>query len=271
LCSKQLIVEQGTMTENTGSPKLTRREILRAFLAMPASVILAACAAQEISNATPTSLPPTAAPPLPTPTNAAAADTPIPAEPALTDTSPAAATDTAAPTPTEGVQALPPTPACGDDDDEPTLAQTEGPYYTPNTPERTSLLEPGMAGTKMVVTGYVLSTGCQPVAQALVDFWHCDDAGVYDNEGYRLRGHQFADDQGRYYLETIGPGVYPGRTRHIHVRVQAPNQPVLTTQMYFPDEPGNTSDGIFQPELLMDVQDVSDGKSAAFNFVLAIA
>jgi protocatechuate 3,4-dioxygenase beta subunit len=168
-------------------------------------------------------------------------------------------------------QTLPPTPACGDDDDDPTPAQTEGPYYTPNTPGRTSFLEPDLPGTKLIVTGFVLSTGCQPVAQALVDFWHCDDAGVYDNVGYRLRGHQFTDDQGRYYLETILPGVYPGRTRHIHVKVQAPNQPILTTQMYFPNEPGNDTDGIFSPELLMDVQDVADGKAAAFNFVLEVA
>jgi protocatechuate 3,4-dioxygenase beta subunit len=167
-------------------------------------------------------------------------------------------------------QVLTPTPACGDDDDEPTPAQTEGPYYTPNTPERTSFLEPGMPGTKLIVTGYVLSTDCQPLAQALLDFWHCDDAGVYDNAGYRLRGHQFTDDQGRYYLETILPGVYPGRTRHIHVKVQAPNQPVLTTQMYFPGEPSNNTDAIFRPDLVMDVQDAADGKAASFNFVLAI-
>jgi protocatechuate 3,4-dioxygenase beta subunit len=166
------------------------------------------------------------------------------------------------------VAQLPPTPACGDDDDDPTPAQTEGPYYTPDTPERASLLEPGMIGTHLLVTGYVLTTNCQPVARALLDFWHCDDAGVYDNVGYRLRGHQFTDDAGRYSLETIVPGVYPGRTRHIHVKVQAPNQPVLTTQLYFPDEPENASDGIFNPVLVMDVQDAQDGKLAAFNFVL---
>ncbi len=160
--------------------------------------------------------------------------------------------------------ALAPTPACGDDDDDLTPAQTEGPFYTPNTPQRTSLLEPGITGTPLVVTGTVLATNCQPIAGALLDFWHCDDSGVYDNVGFRLRGHQFADDQGRYTLETIVPGLYPGRTRHIHVKVQAPNQPVLTTQLYFPNEPDNANDGIFNPALVMDVQ----GGQAAFNFVL---
>ena len=88
--------------------------------------------------------------------------------------------------------------------------------------------------------------------------------------GFRLRGHQFADEQGRYRLETVVPGLYPGRTRHFHVRVQAPNQPILTTQLYFPDEPGNRSDFIFRPELVMAVRDEAGAKAGAFNFVLAV-
>lgn len=166
--------------------------------------------------------------------------------------------------------ALAPTPACADDDDlEATVQQTEGPFYTPDTPQRTSLLEPGMAGTRLRVSGYVYDTACQPVPGALLDFWHCDNAGVYDNLGYRLRGHQFADDEGRFTLETIVPGLYTGRTRHIHVKAQAPNQPVLTTQLYFPDEPANAMDGIFDPALVMDMEDDADGMLAFFTFVLS--
>ncbi len=125
-----------------------------------------------------------------------------------------------------------------------------------------------MPGTKLVLTGYVYTTDCRPVEKALFDAWQANDAGEYDNEGYTLRGHQFTDKDGRYELTTIVPGLYPGRTRHIHVKVQAPNQPVLTTQLYFPGEPRNARDGIFRPELVMDVQDVADGKTGAFNFVL---
>jgi protocatechuate 3,4-dioxygenase beta subunit len=162
------------------------------------------------------------------------------------------------------------TPECGDDDDlTATLPQTAGPFYTPNTPERRSLLEPGMPGTRLVVSGYVYSTGCQPISGALLDFWQADDAGVYDNEGYRLRGHQFADEDGRFELETIVPGLYPGRTRHIHVIAQAPNQPILITQLYFPEEPANASDAIFNPALVMDVQEAEDGEAASFNFALS--
>jgi protocatechuate 3,4-dioxygenase beta subunit len=168
-----------------------------------------------------------------------------------------------------GGTTLAPTPSCADADD-PTPSQTEGPYFTPNSPLRASLLEPGMAGTRLVVTGRVLSTNCQPVANALLDFWQCDDTGRYDNRGYRLRGHQFTNAEGLYQLETILPGLYPGRTRHIHVKVQAPNRPVLTTQLYFPNEPGNQRDGIFDPRLVMRVVDGNGGKAGAFDFVLAL-
>jgi protocatechuate 3,4-dioxygenase beta subunit len=167
-------------------------------------------------------------------------------------------------------QPLRPTPACADDAD-PTPRQTAGPFFKPESPRRASLLEPGITGTKIVVTGVVLSTDCKPVARALVDFWHADDKGNYDNAGYKLRGHQFSDDHGRYRLESIVPGLYPGRARHFHVKVQAPNRPVLTTQLYFPGEPGNQRDSIFNPVLVMKVQDVAEGKAATFDFVLDLA
>jgi protocatechuate 3,4-dioxygenase beta subunit len=128
-----------------------------------------------------------------------------------------------------------------------------------------------MAGARIIVAGSVLSTDCRPIPGALVDVWQADDRGEYDNAGFRLRGHQFADEQGRYRLETIVPGAYSGRTRHIHVRVQAPNQPVLTTQLYFPGEPGNQRDGIFRPELVMAMRDGENPKTASFDFVLATA
>lgn len=125
-----------------------------------------------------------------------------------------------------------------------------------------------MAGTKLLLTGQVLMTNCQPVARALVDFWQADDAGTYDNAGHRLRGHQFTDAQGKYTLETLVPGLYPGRTRHIHVNVQAPNRPVLTTQLYFPDEARNRADGIFNAALVIGVRDTAGGQAGSFNFVL---
>lgn len=161
---------------------------------------------------------------------------------------------------------LPLTPACADDD-EPTLEQTEGPFFTPNSPERTTLREADMAGTPITLAGFVLASSCRPVAGALVELWHANDAGEYDNVGYRLRGHQFTGADGRYSFETIVPGLYPGRTRHFHLKFQAPDQPVLTTQFYFPGEPGNERDRIFDPALLLQI----DGEVARFDTVLDLA
>jgi protocatechuate 3,4-dioxygenase beta subunit len=158
----------------------------------------------------------------------------------------------ALPRPASGQDTLAPTPAC-DDGDEPTPRQTEGPFYTPRSPERSVLREAGMTGTPIALDGIVLTRSCRPVRGALVDLWHADDSGRYDNEGYRLRGHQFTDTDGRYRFETIVPGLYAGRTRHFHLKFQAAGERVLTTQFYFPGEPDNERDGLFRPELLLNI------------------
>ena len=165
-----------------------------------------------------------------------------------------------------------PTPECGDDD-EPTPPQTEGPFFKPRSPERRSLLEPGMPGTRIELTGRVLGRGCRPVAGALIEFWHADAKGDYDLDGFRCRGHQFTDAEGRYRLTSVVPGLYPGRTRHFHVRVQAPAAgelpgPILTTQLYFPGEARNRRDGIFRQELLMAVESSRAPWRAGFHFLL---
>jgi protocatechuate 3,4-dioxygenase beta subunit len=164
---------------------------------------------------------------------------------------------------------LAPTPACADTDDI-TPPQTAGPFYKPRSPERKSLLEPGIQGSKIVLEGIVRSTKCKPIAGALVDFWQADGNGVYDNTGFKLRGHQFTDGAGRYRLETVVPGVYPGRARHFHVRVQSPNRPALTTQLYFPSEPENQRDFIFNPKLVIVLGGSASAKAASFNFVLDV-
>jgi protocatechuate 3,4-dioxygenase beta subunit len=166
-----------------------------------------------------------------------------------------------------GGTALAATPACLDDDETP--EQTEGPFWTPSSPRRRSLLEAGVSGRTLVLGGRVLRTTCRPVRRALLDFWQCDDDGVYDNEGYRLRGHQLTDAQGRWQLTTIVPAIYTGRTRHIHVKVRRPGAPVLTTQLYFPGERANRSDRIFVPELLIrSLRKTRAGWTGRFDFVL---
>ena len=73
---------------------------------------------------------------------------------------------------------LDPTPFC-DDGDDPTIAQTEGPYFKPNSPLRSSL--PDGAGTRLTVSGYVFGRACRPVSGVLLDFWQADNNGAYDN------------------------------------------------------------------------------------------
>jgi protocatechuate 3,4-dioxygenase beta subunit len=164
-------------------------------------------------------------------------------------------------------QEIAPTPECRDND-PPTLPETEGPFFKPRSPERADLTAPPGRGRLTELSGYVLTRGCRPVSRALLELWHADDAGEYDNRGFRYRGHIFTDAQGRYRFRTIMPGLYPGRTRHYHLKVQAPTRPVLTTQLYFPNEPLNLRDGSFHPELLMRMADAGEGLAARFDFVL---
>jgi len=164
---------------------------------------------------------------------------------------------------------LPATPQCRDDDDA-TPAQTEGPYFTPNSPERTNLVEVGMTGERISLVGFVLDRRCRPVAGALLDLWHADAEGQYDNQRYRLRGHQFSDAGGRFLFETIVPGLYPGRTRHFHIKAQAPGGDILTTQLYFPGEPQNGRDRIFDEALLLDITQDAATKVGRYDFVLDV-
>jgi protocatechuate 3,4-dioxygenase beta subunit len=153
-----------------------------------------------------------------------------------------------------------------------TVSVTEGPYFKTGSPETTSLVTDTTQGTMLTITGQVLAADGTPVANALLDFWQADSSGQYDNSGYTLRGHQYTDANGNYTLTTVVPGLYPGRTRHIHVKVQAPNGPVLTTQLFFPAEPQNSRDSIFDPSLVLSTQSNTDGtQSATFNFVVQTA
>ena len=147
-----------------------------------------------------------------------------------------------------------------------TPRQTEGPFFTPNSPLRASLVESGSKVPRFLVSGRVLSPDCKPVANALVDLWHADEEGEYDTRGHRYRGHQFTDADGRYRFETIVPALYPGRARHYHVKVQPKGGRLLTTQLYFPGDPGNSRDGLYRPELELKTSRSGEG---AFDFVVA--
>ena len=221
-------------------------------------VLLTACA----PGTTPTSVP----------TNTAIPTTVSNIAPSLTSAAPAS-TDTNAVSPTEAnntTEAMDPSLACSGDKTSASVtpALTEGPYYKAGSPEQADLYQDGMPGTKLVITGYVFDSNCQPIANAWLDFWQADGNGKYDNSGYTLRGHQFTDVNGRFQLTTVVPGLYPGRTEHIHVKVQAPNGQIITSQLFFPGVSQNDSDGIYNPSLLLSIQETSDGLQGGYNFVV---
>ena len=150
-----------------------------------------------------------------------------------------------------------------------TRARTAGPFYTPETPRRDSLREPDTAGEPLVFEGLLLGHDCRPLAGAVIDIWHADEHGRYDNRGFRYRGHQFADAAGAFRIETIRPGHYTGRTPHIHVRVQGEGTPLLTTQVFFPDmEDENAGDWIFRDDLVMSLDRAEGAWRGRFDFVL---
>lgn len=160
------------------------------------------------------------------------------------------------------------TPSCDDAAETPSL--TEGPFYTPGSPMRRTLVAGGGPGERIMLMGLVLARDCRPLGNAIVDLWHAGPDGRYDNDGYDFRGHQLTDSQGRFWFDTVVPGLYGGRTRHYHVKVQPPGARLLTTQLYFPDEPRNGSDWLFEPALVMTLTRADDGRLARFDFVVDV-
>jgi len=167
---------------------------------------------------------------------------------------------------------LAPTPDCADLHHEPTHRVTEGPFYKPNTPERRVLRDATTAGVPLTIRGRVLTPDCSPVEGAVLDFWSCDGNGVYDNDGFRLRGHQYTDAGGTFEVVTVKPKDYKQfgihRTAHVHVKAQARGTRLLTTQLFFPGEPLNAHDWFYDPTLLVDLTRGADGLQARFDFVL---
>ena len=125
----------------------------------------------------------------------------------------------------------------------------EGPFYTANAPtlQNGQLANANEPGTRMIISGRVFNLDCTRVIQnATIDVWHADDAGAYDNTGFKLRGKTNSNSQGFYMFETIKPGKYLNgatfRPSHIHFKISAAGFPTLTTQLYFQGDTSIPSD-----------------------------
>jgi protocatechuate 3,4-dioxygenase beta subunit len=153
---------------------------------------------------------------------------------------------------------------------QPITELTEGPYYKAGAPQRATIATSGVAGTPLVLTGYVLSTSCKPIANAKLDFWQADGNGNYDNSGYTLRGWQLTDANGAYRLETVIPGLYPGRTEHIHFKVTV-NGKTYTSQLFFPGVAQNEGDSIYSSRMLVTLNTSTTPATATFTFVVNVA
>ena len=101
-----------------------------------------------------------------------------------------------------------------------------------------------------------------------MQIWHADADGRYDNRGYRFRGWQRTDEAGRWWFSTIVPAVYPGRTRHYHMKVERPSGDMLTTQLFFPGEPGNARDWLYDSRLDLRMLDDAAGRMGRFDFIV---
>jgi len=152
---------------------------------------------------------------------------------------------------------------------EPTV---QGPEYTANPPVRQGQdFAQGIPGERLVLSGKVLNhMTCKPVQGAVLDIWQTNSTGDYDYKGFNLRGKIVTDKDGNYVLNTVYPESLQldniTRPSHIHVIVGVPGQPLITTQVYFEDQP---NDAYLKDSLIVKpVTDANGTKIAHFDFLV---
>src|SRR4051812_15933758 len=190
---------------------------------------------------------------------------------------------------------------------------TEGPYYVDEELNRSDIRSDPDTGT--VKAGALLaltfnvtrasSTACEPLANAIVDVWHCDALGVYsdvNDPGFNsagqkfLRGYQVTGTDGIARFTTIYPGWYRGRAVHIHFKIRSSASAEVayefTSQLFFDDaltdqvhaqppyaakgqrDLRNSGDGIYNQggsQLVLNVSSSGDGYAATFDIALDTA
>ena len=148
-------------------------------------------------------------------------------------------------------------------------------------------------GERIVVHGRVLDEDGKPVRRALVEVWQANAAGRYRHKvdtydapldpNFSGGGRMLTDEHGRYWFKTIKPGPYPWgnhynawRPSHIHFSLfGAGILSRLVTQMYFPGDPLQPFDPIFNsiPDAAARQRLVSrlDMERSESNYLLAYA
>src|ERR1700722_19648284 len=102
----------------------------------------------------------------------------------------------------------------------PTPQQVLGPYFLANSPQTSRLFPQSASGSRVNVSGQVMSPGCQPLAGATVHVWLADPQGAYDNQDAQgnplnvpaaqqlYRGRMVSDAAGNYAFDCLRPGNY---------------------------------------------------------------
>ncbi|MFN3199558.1 MAG: intradiol ring-cleavage dioxygenase [Bradymonadia bacterium] len=141
-------------------------------------------------------------------------------------------------------------------------ALTEGPcYYADDAGDDISA---GRTGLPMQLCLRLVDADCQPLADHLVEIWHCDTRGLYSGDTSEsadaerfggnfgtnfctggdedaesstyYRGQLISDASGRVNFRSCFPGWYAGRTLHIHVAVSDPSgERRIVSQLCFTD------------------------------------
>ena len=144
-----------------------------------------------------------------------------------------------------------------------TPRQTEGPFYPDHLPLDTDndliVINEGLTpavGEVTYVSGRILDARGEPIRNAVVEIWQCDNHGAYlhsktgnlekKDKNFQGFGRFVTGSTGEYLFRTIKPVPYPGRAPHIHYKVKRGGQELLTTQCYVKGHPGNAKDGIWK-------------------------
>jgi len=144
-----------------------------------------------------------------------------------------------------------------------TPPQTEGPFYPDHLPLDTDndLIIVNDATTPAVgditwLSGRVLDARGEPIRNALVEIWQCDNNGAYlhSRTGNREKrdsnfqgfGRFLTGSSGEYLFRTIKPVPYPGRCPHIHFAIKMKGHKELITQCYIEGFAGNERDGVYR-------------------------
>ncbi|NBZ87306.1 dioxygenase [Stagnihabitans tardus] len=174
-----------------------------------------------------------------------------------------------------------------------------GPFYRADAPEvaQGGTLSRDGLGEPLHVHLRLQDLEGHPLPEALVEVWHANALGRYENQDpdlqpeFNLRGKLRADAAGEVRFHTIKPRGYalPGdgpvgqllrklglpleRPAHLHFRVSAPGLQTLTTHIFDQADPAITRDALFgvRPELLAAFRAVPGGHALDTTLVLTKA